>query len=180
MAEEAPEEVVASPSGSGSNMGRLIAAAFMGIVILAECAVAYMFIPGADDMTAQATGMAKDELKKEAEATDDKKEKTEEVELGKFNIAWHIPAAEKTLRADFDLIGIVPTKRKSAFQAIYDNNQHRLRSLVIFEIRNSTAADLNDARLGLIKRRILEKSNALFGEPFLVDLAFSKYSFLPE
>ena len=164
-------------------MGRLIAAAFMGIVILAECAIAYVFVPGPSDMQSKAVELAKDEIEKEADEEEEKKkkeEKTEEVELGKFNIAWHVSAADNTLRADFTLIGIVQSKKRGKFDGVFENNKGRMQGLIIAEFRNSTADDLNDSRLGLIKRRILEKSNALLGEPYLVDLAFSSYSFVTE
>ena len=39
-------------------------------------------------------------------------------------------------------------------------------------------SDLEDAGLGLIKRRILEKSNALFGKPLLRSVVFADYTFV--
>ncbi len=55
---------------------------------------------------------------------------------------------------------------------------NRFRSQVIEEIRDSEISDLEDAGLGLIKRRFLEKSNALIGKPLLRSVVFADYTFV--
>lgn len=49
---------------------------------------------------------------------------------------------------------------------------------MIVEIRNCEVGDLEDAGLGLIKRRFLEKSNALLGKPLLRSVIFADYTFV--
>jgi flagellar FliL protein len=39
-------------------------------------------------------------------------------------------------------------------------------------------ADLSDAELGLIKRKILEKTNRALGKPLVREVLFSKFNFV--
>jgi flagellar FliL protein len=65
-------------------------------------------------------------------------------------------------------------------KAAFDKNIHRFRDMVISEIRHLDNQDLADPGLGLIKRRILEKSNALFGKPILKGLFFPDFSYIEQ
>ena len=47
-------------------------------------------------------------------------------------------------------------------------------------MRSVELGDLNDAGLGLIKRRILEKTNKTLGHPFLQGVVFSQFSFIEQ
>ncbi len=42
-------------------------------------------------------------------------------------------------------------------------------------VRNSQITDLSDPGLGLLKRQILAKTNALLGEPLLKEVIFSDF-----
>lgn len=66
------------------------------------------------------------------------------------------------------------------FTHLLEKNQHRLRDQIIFEIRNAQLSDLTDPGLGLIKRRILAKSNDLLGQPLLQNVVFSEFSFIEQ
>lgn len=103
-----------------------------------------------------------------------------EVELGKFNLMVHDPASNITLRVSFLLVGTVPDEESAEFAHLLEKNQHRLRDQVIFEIRNAQLSDLTDPGLGLIKRRILAKSNELLGQPLLQNVVFSEFSFIEQ
>jgi hypothetical protein len=103
-----------------------------------------------------------------------------EVDLGKFNLMIHQPAADVTLRINFHLIGIVAEKDHHEFTELLAKNQHRLRDHVLSEIRNSETSDLTDPGLGLIKRRILATSNELLGTPILHTIVFSDFSFVEQ
>jgi hypothetical protein len=65
-------------------------------------------------------------------------------------------------------------------KAAFDEHVHRFRDMVISEIRHLENADLADPGLGLIKRRILEKSNALFGKPILKSVVFPDFSYIEQ
>jgi hypothetical protein len=51
---------------------------------------------------------------------------------------------------------------------------------VIVTLRSSELGDLTDAGLGLIKRRILEKTNRTLGKPYLRSVIFSDFSFIEQ
>lgn len=103
-----------------------------------------------------------------------------EVELGKFNLMVHEPASNITLRISFHLVGTVEDEESAEFAHLLEKNQHRLRDQIIFEIRNAQLSDLTDPGLGLIKRRILAKSNDLLGQPLLQNVVFSEFSFIEQ
>ncbi len=103
-----------------------------------------------------------------------------EVELGKFNLMVHEPASNITLRINFHLVGTVEDGDSEDFSHLLEKNQHRLRDQIIFEIRNAQLSDLTDSGLGLIKRRILAKSNDLLGQPLLQNVVFSEFSFIEQ
>jgi flagellar FliL protein len=49
---------------------------------------------------------------------------------------------------------------------------------VIVTLRGAEVNDLTDAGLGLLKRTILEKTNAILGKPLLKLVVFSDFSFV--
>lgn len=100
-----------------------------------------------------------------------------EVDLGKYALMVHKPAADVMLKVNFQLIGVVLGANEDALKELLAKNQHRMRDRIIFEIRNSEVADLTDPGLGLIKRRILAKSNELLGESLLEEVVFSEFSY---
>lgn len=173
----------------------LIAAAVVIVVIMTECALAYVLIPSSTQLEthfqaqAQAHGHAETKAapasgeaeKESAHGSKDKGEKPEtEIELGKFNLVIHQPASNLTLRINFHLIGIVAEEDKEAFNALLAKNQHRLRDQVIFEMRSCELSELTDPGLALIKRKILAKSNELLGKPLLKTVVFSEFAFIEQ
>jgi hypothetical protein len=103
-----------------------------------------------------------------------------EHELGKFSVVIHDPAASSTMRINFYLIGILGEEQHKEFEELLAKNQHRLRDQVIFEIRNSRVEDLTDPGLGLLKRKILAKTNDLLGKPLLRTVVFSDFAFVEQ
>ncbi len=174
------------PASQGNSLiHRLAVVGFMGVVVLGESALAYLWLPSADDVlkrTEEEVAARTEKEKGEEEGTDVTAlaEAVVEVELGQFGITAHQPAAGSTLRVDFTLVGTVLEKDQDEFATLLERNRHRFRDMVLVEIRTAEVADLTDPGLGLIKRRILEKSNALFGKPILRSVFFSDYTFLNE
>ena len=157
----------------------LLVCGFVGTVILAECLAAYCLIPSSAEVEAQVKARA-EVTHKEAAGHGEEAEShgaTVEVELGKYNITIHRPASDVTLRVNFLLIGTIDEHDHEAFETLLTKNQHRLRDKIIFEIRNCDLTDLSDPGLGLIKRRILAKSNELLGKPILHSVVFSEFSY---
>lgn len=164
----------------------IIAAVVVSVVILLECAMAYTLIPSSADIEAR--------LKEEQAANVETPEKTDmgepepdtlgepevEKDLGKYYVVVHQPSTNVTLRINFHLVASVLEKNSTSLDDLLKKNQHRLRDQVIFEVRNSDVNDLTDPGLGLIKRKILGKSNELLGAPLLQAVYFSEFSFIEQ
>lgn len=183
----AHKETAAAPAApaksGGSLLGKLMIAGFMGGVVAVECLLAYFFIPSADEVAAIAEQNMAKKLPvhietEEHEAAHD--EHLEEIDLGKYAITAPQRNTHTALRVDFHLVGTVKTEDASEIEHLVEENSHRIRELVLYEIRNSEPEDLQDPGLALIKRRILEKSNALFGTPILKSVLFSEFSYFEQ
>jgi flagellar FliL protein len=181
-AQTANQEANADSSKAGNPLlGKLAIAGFMGGVVALECLIAYFVFPSTEEVAA----LAQQNLEKKlpatlaADAPGDGQEDSEnvmEVDLGQYSITVPQPNSTTSLRVDFHLVGTVLDTDESEATSLYDRNVHRFRDQVLVEIRNSEPADLADPGLALIKRRILEKSNALLGKPVLRSVVFSEFS----
>lgn len=178
------ESSTSSAAGKNSLVGKLIVVGFIGVVILGECLLAYFLIPSADEVAAATKTKLVEELKVNDDgdgvAPLDESTPVSEVELGKFNLSLYQQASNTSRSIDCVVVGIITQQEKADFDMLFKNNEHRLRDRIIQEFRNSDAAELNDGGLGLIKRRILEKSNAVFGKRILREVLFSEYSFVEQ
>ena len=76
--------------------------------------------------------------------------------------------------------GEKPAAGEDEFSKVFDKHKHRLRDQVITIIRSSELADYSDPSLGLIRRKILEKSNRLLGKPLLEEVIFSDFSIIEQ
>jgi hypothetical protein len=103
-----------------------------------------------------------------------------EVDLGQYALTSHQPATNRTLLVDFHLYAIVASEDEAAFRQRFEQNKHRFREQVIVTMRGAETADFADPGLGLIKRLILEKSNAVLGKPLLRSVIFSEFTFLEQ
>jgi hypothetical protein len=103
-----------------------------------------------------------------------------EVVLGDFSVTAFQPATNTTLRIEFNLFGTVGAGEQKEFLTSLEENQHRFREQVIVIVRSAEITDLTDAGLGLIKRKILEKTNRMIGKPFLRSIIFSDFSFIEQ
>jgi hypothetical protein len=186
MADEQDTEQAEAPKSKagGGLMGKLIVAGFMGAVIATECLLAYLFIPNPDEVAALAeenvtkklpASLAGDEVTSE----DDRKNMVE-IQLGDYAITISQRNSSTALRADFTLAGTVLSKDENEFANLMEKHPARFREIVLYEFRNSEREDLDDPQLGLIKRRILERSNTLFGKPIIKKLMFPDFSYIEQ
>ncbi len=184
----APEAmaVVDPPEGKprGSLMGKLMPLFFMVAVIGGECVAAYLltsaYRPSGVAIAAgplkEAAGKGKPA--KEAEDAAEKSQTEElEVDLGKFDVNSYQPKANTTSIIDFHLYATIASSEKSAFNASIELNKNRLRDQILVIVRSADLAELTEPGLGLIKRRILEKSNTILGKAFLRTIIFGDFSF---
>ena len=102
------------------------------------------------------------------------------MKLGDFHITTFQPISNTTLRIDFSLYGTVFEDNLDEFLELLDENQHRYRDQVGEIVRGSEVTDFTDSGLGLIKRKILEKTHRLIGKPLLLSVIFSDFSFVEQ
>jgi flagellar FliL protein len=184
----------ASGKAPGSMLGRLVILLFLVAVILTECLVAYMYLPGTADAQAVAstptpTSPAREEPDKhssapavaeEGESEGEEHGEQIEVDLEEFSVTAFQPSTNTSLRIEFHLYGTVAAAEEKEFQELMEKNVHRFREQVIVIVRGAELTDLTDAGLGLIKRRILEKTNRILGKPFLKTVIVSDFSFIEQ
>jgi flagellar FliL protein len=102
------------------------------------------------------------------------------VDLGEFNVTAYQPASNTTLRIDFHLYGTVAAAEQKEFMTRLEENLHRFREQVIVTVRSSEITDLTDAGLGLVKRKIMDKTNRMLGKQLLQTIIFSDFSFIEQ
>lgn len=195
--------------GKSALLARLLAICFMLAVIGGECLVACYYLPSVS-ASAPAAAKADEHDSHESEDPDEHHSAPSlkrEVDLGKFNITSFQAATNATLLIDFHLYGTVvldghasgdakpaagghggghgghgekAASEEDEFSRLFEKHKHRLRDQVIVIIRSSEIADYSDPSLGLIRRKILEKSNRLLGKPLLEEVIFSDFSIIEQ
>ena len=158
---------------------------FLLIVVLVECAVAAMFIPSADQTAAhaQAPTAAPAEPHGSGEMVDpDKTDNVDkrEIDLGVFSVTSFQPSSNTTLRIDLHLFATVLVADEEETGKLLDENKHRYRDQVLVILRSAEMNDLTDAGLGLIKRRILERTNRTLGKHLIQEVVISEFSFIEQ
>jgi flagellar FliL protein len=166
--------------------GKLLAVAFVLLVILVECILALFLLPSADqtraasqlvlagEQTSQNAGQGLTGL----EELDDQPRK--EIDLGEFDVSSYQPLSNTTLRISVHLYGTVRPENETELMALIEAKQQRMREQVLVTLRSAEVTDLTDAGLGLIKRKILEKINRTLGKPLLEQIVFSEFSFFEQ
>ncbi len=133
-------------------------------------------------------GNAKDAHSKDSQSKDGNSSDEEvadpsdqvEVDLEQFSLTAHLAASNTTMRIEFHLYGVINAADKDEFEKLVKANQHRLRDQVLVIVRSAQPRDLTDAGLGLIKRQISEKTNALLGKPLLRAVVVSDFSYIEQ
>jgi len=176
--EATPESTDAAPKKSGM-MVKLILVGVIGTTIAVEVLLAYMFIPSAEQVAAAAQAQVDREMAEEKEAAEEEVA-GKEVDLTSFALMAPQPNSNITLRIDFHLWGTVLEEDLEEFTTIFEKKKHRFRDMVITEVLEADSNELLQSKLGLLKRRILEKSNELFGKEVLQSIVVAKYSFVEQ
>jgi flagellar basal body-associated protein FliL len=181
LANDAP-----SKSARGGVFTIVKAVAFVSVIVVVEIVTAAMLAPSAQETAKLAQQLAAAASGVTADATDQHGQEHEpshdqhlkEVELGSYTITRFNPATNTTLAIDFELYGTVLADDTSDFHHHFENSKARIREGVNMTLHGADSSDLTDAGLGLIKRRILEKTNRALGQPLLKEVLFSKFSFV--
>jgi len=187
MAEQqaTPETHNAAAKPSSGMGGKLLIAGFMGGVVALECLIAYLLFPSPEEVAALAQKniekqLPADLVSNEPALSGEETEPVAEIDLGEYAITVTQPNSSTALRVDFHMWGTVLEENTQEVKSLMDRNIHRFRDQVLVEVRHSEPEDLADPGLALIKRRILEKSNDLFGEPILRSIIFSQFSYIEQ
>ena len=163
--------------------GKIKILMFVALIIGVECSVVYVYLPSAAE-TAALAGSAVDPKKESKAAIEKEVEKEKdnhlEVDLGEFNVTAYQPTSNTTLRIDFHLYGTVAASDQKEFMTRLEENLHRFREQVIVTVRSSEITDLTDAGLGLVKRKIMDKTNKMLGKAALQTVIFSDFSFIEQ
>ena len=188
MAENETAQPAENPPGKKPGMMTFVKAlAFVSVIVLLEVTGASMIIPTAEETAKIAEELASADLTQAAETGGETVEESEteslassemkEVELGMFHILTYNPETGSRLNVDLELFGTVLADEEGYFFPLYEANQRRIREQILITVRSADVTDLSDAGLGLIKRKILEKTNRALGRPLLHEAIFSKFSF---
>lgn len=161
---------------------------FITLVVMLEGAVAYVLLPDASKTRAMAeeTVASRSPANTGEDAEDpgplnaDEIADQIEVDLGEFTVTAFQPLSNTTMRIDFHLFGTIGKNDDKEFLTLMDENLHRFREQVIMIVRGADSADLTDPTLGLIKRKVLERTSKTLGKPLLRDVIFSDFSFLEQ
>ncbi len=186
MAEETETEIKTEKKPSGL-MTMIKAIAFISVIVLLQVAAASMLIPSADE-TAAIAGKLVNADSEEAESSASESAGNDanpllatgemrEVALGFFHILSNNTKSGSRTNVDFELFGTVLADEESEFFTLFEAREKRIREQVLITLRGSDVTDLTDPTLGLIKRKILEKTNRALGKPLLHEAIFSKFSF---
>lgn len=164
------------------------ASVVLTVIVVVEMVAASALIPTAEETASTGEALAMAELNQpEAEADTEGTEEppavdpsadTIEVKLGSYHVLTYEPDSGTSLNIDFELWGTVLAEDESPFNQLFAVNQHRIEEQVIITMRSTELTDLTAAELGLIKRKILEKTNRALGKPLIREVIFPKFSFL--
>jgi hypothetical protein len=167
--------------------------AVISVLVLLQLVGVSMLIPSAAETTDIAEKLASADAAEETEgASAHHEEKDEhaadgvksaahnmhEVKLGSYHVVTFNTETGTSLNIDFELYGTVLAKEEKEFTELFEANKVRLREQILVTVRGSDVTDLSDPDLGLLKRKILEKTNRTLGKPLLNEAIFSKFSFI--
>jgi flagellar FliL protein len=154
--------------------GKLKVIVLIVTIMIVECGLAYWFFGTAAPQTAE-SAESHDSSEEEDEGHDDGE--GVEVSLGDFDVTAFQPTSNTTLRVSFKLYATVRPKDEATVATMIEERKHRFREQVLEIIRSSEMNDLTDPVLGLIKRKILEKTNRLLGKAMVKGVVFSDFSY---
>ncbi len=180
------KEGAKKPDGEKSSSklaGKLMIAAFVSIVIIAETLVFFFMVPSGEEVAALAEARLISAAREVDASQDEKAEEAEKVveyDLGTYSVSFVPPGADHNYRVEFRLFATVNAKDKDRLQTLMDEKQFRYRHRMILEIRNASLQELSENQLGLIQRRILATSTEVLGEPILLSIGFNDYQVIED
>ena len=86
--------------------------------------------------------------------------------------------ADKTVNIDLEVYATVLADEQDEFDEIYATNKNRVREQINLTIQAAEPSELSDGGLGLIKRRILERTNRALGKPLVREVFLTRFNFV--
>ena len=174
--EDTTEPLDETPGGGRAPLGKIKLLLMVLAVVLVECVIAYLWLPDVTESEARAAAESPDVAESLTSELAEEEEVTQiEVDMGDYSVTAYQPVSSTTLRIDFHLYATVGEEDSEEFLTLKEGNDARLREQVNVIVRGADIADLTDPGLGLIKRRILEKTNRILGKPLLRGVIFSDF-----
>ena len=168
-------------TGGSSIFAKIKILLFVMLVIAAECFLAWLYLPSLSKTTSmvEASAAASPDQDKTKEPKDDLAD-WNELDLGEFNVVAY-QLSGTTLRIDFHLYGMVHMDDEEEFLILMEDHLYRFREQIHFTIRSAEITDLTkDAGLGLIRRKILERTNKILGKSLLRRVIFDNFSLIEQ
>jgi flagellar basal body-associated protein FliL len=179
-AEQTHETAAQSPPRR-SLLAKIKLPAAVLAVVLVECGITYLWLPGVSEAEARAAVEATMAAEEQAAEDEEQKETAQiEADLGAFTVMAYQPVSNATMRIDFHLYAMIGQHENEEFLVLKEECQARLREQVTVIVRGANITDLTDPGLGLIKRQILEKINRILGKPLVQSVVFSDFSFIEQ
>lgn len=197
MAKQKTDETAADPDApeeakKPSNLMRILkAVGLIAVIVLLEVVAASMLAPSSLEtrMIAEQLATAKDDVIGEGDADAESAVdsidadarqlgETREVALGSYHIVTPHAESQTSINVTFNLFGAVLAEDESLFNELFLSNEQRIKEQVLITMRGMTVTDFTDPNLGLIKRKILEKTNRALGKPLLHEAIISEFAFV--
>jgi flagellar FliL protein len=182
--EQSSEHQGPAPRATGI-MSVLKALSFVSIIIIVEVLVGARLLPSAQEteklareIVAARAGASVEHADDEPDFTGRPHEDVREVEIGSYNVARFNPSTNTTLTIDVHVFGTVLAEEEAEFVERFEKSKGRVGEQVVLTLHAAETAELTDAGLGLIKRKILEKTNRALGKPLVSEVLFSKFNYV--
>jgi flagellar FliL protein len=169
-----------APAAGKKKGGKLKLIVLVVTIMIVECGLAYWFFGSAAPNAAESAEHHEDPHANQETEEDHGDGENVELTLGQFDVTAFQPTSNTTLRVSFQLYGTVKPKDEETVKTMIEERKHRFREQVLEIIRSSEITDLTDPVLGLIKRKILEKTNRLLGKPYVKNVVFSEFSYFEQ
>lgn len=171
-------EVQESRRGIFSKLNVVI---FLIVVLTGEALIAYYFVPTAHEVAMAQSSFVSENGDEEAISAEISEldgignEELKEIDMENFSLAVPNVTSGTAWRVDFHLWGIIHQDHDSEFKMLFERHRHRIRDQIRAIILRSETADLAEAGLGLIKRKISARVNRTFGKSLLRGVVFSEF-----
>lgn len=169
-------------------LGAVKAVAIIAVLVILQVVAAAMVIPSpqeSEDLARQ-MALAKKGAELETDTTEAESEAAEEtlqedlveMRVGQFSITRYNVEADKLVNIDFEVYAAVLATEEADYAEAFGRNQNRVREQINLTIHSAEPADLADRGLGLIKRRILERTNRALGKPLVREVFLTRFNFV--